>query len=109
VQLVFIVIHEPDMLQDVLTGLLEVGVTTATILESQGMGQAVMDRLSIFSGFRDLWRGELGYNKTLFTVVEDDVVLELAAVVKDILSSSDSLSKGIIFSVPVGHFIRLSD
>ena len=108
-QLVFIVIHEPDMLQDVLTGLLEVGVTTATIFESQGMGQAVMDRLSIFSGFRDLWRGELGYNKTLFTVVEDDVVQELAKVVKDILSSSDSLSKRIIFSVPVGHFIRLSD
>ncbi len=108
-QLVFIVINEPDMLQDVLTGLLEVGVTRATIFESQGMGTAVMDRLSIFSGFRDLWRGNLGYNKTLFTVVEDDIVEELGRVVKDILSSSDSQSKGVLFSVPVSNLIKLSD
>lgn len=96
------------MLQDILTGLLEVGVTTATILESQGMGAAVMDRLSIFSGFRDLWRGDLGYNKTLFTVVEDEVVDELVRVVKDILSGSDSPSKGVLFTLPVGRLERLS-
>ena len=109
-QAVFIVINEPDRLQDVLTGLLEVGITTATIVESQGMGRAVMDNLSIFAGFRDIWRGNLGFNQTLFTVVEDNIVDELVDVLKDILGEDDEAeAKGVLFTVPVGRFIKLSE
>ncbi|MCZ7585971.1 MAG: hypothetical protein M5R36_23085 [Deltaproteobacteria bacterium] len=108
-QAVFIVINEPDALQDVLTGLLEVGVTTATIFESQGMGRAVMDRLSIFAGFRDVWKGNLGYNQTLFTVVEDGLVDEIVRVVKDIFAAGNAPGKGVLFTLPVSSFHRLSD
>jgi nitrogen regulatory protein PII len=109
VQVVFIVVNEPDMLQDVLTGLLEMGITRATILESQGMGRAVMDRLSIFAGFRDLWSGNLGYSHTLFAVVEDEIVEELGQAIKDVMADHKSSSKGVFFSFPVGTFISLSD
>lgn len=109
-QAVFIVINEPDMLQDVLTGLLELGITTATIVESQGMGRIVMDRLSIFAGFRDIWSGNLGYNYTLFTIIEDDELIdELVTVVKDMLSNHENPSKGVLFTVPVGTMVKLSD
>ncbi len=96
-------------MQDVLTALLEVGVTRATIVESQGMGRAVMDRLNIFAGFRDIWSGNLGYGHTLFTIVEDDQVDEIAKAVKDILADIDVESKGVLFSLPVGTFVSLSD
>lgn len=108
-QVVFIVINEPDSLQDVLTGLLEMGITRATILESQGMGRAVMDRLSIFAGFRDIWSGNLGFNYTLFTVVEDNQVDELVRTVKDMLADSESSRRGALFTMPVGRFEKLSD
>ncbi|MCB1154925.1 MAG: hypothetical protein H6684_03965 [Deltaproteobacteria bacterium] len=107
-QAVFIIISEADRLQDVLTGLLEVGITTATIIESQGMGRAVMDNLSIFAGFRDLWSGNLSYNHTLFTVVDDEKVEELIPVVKDILAPGDSPSKGVLFTLPVARLVKFT-
>lgn len=102
-------INEPDMLQDVLTAMLEVGITRGTIVESQGMGRAVMDRLSIFAGFRDLWSGNLGYSYTLFTAIEDDQVDELYGAIKDVMADSESRSKGVLFTVPVGTFKTLND
>lgn len=108
-QAVFIVINEPDMLQDVLTGLLEEGITRATIVESHGMGRAVMDRLSIFAGFRDLWKGNLGYNFTLFVAIEDKMVEPLIETIQDILSTNKSKSKGVLFTIPISHFVKLSD
>lgn len=106
---IFIVISEPDSLQDVLTALLEVGVTRATIVESQGMGRAVLDRLSIFAGFRDIWSGNLGYGHTLFTIVEDGEVEEIIKAVKDILEDSNAEGRGILFTLPVGRFVSLID
>ena len=108
-QAVFIVIYEPDMLQDILTGLLEVGVTRATIVESQGMGRAVMDRMSIFAGFRDIWGGNIGYGYTLFTVVEDKIIDELVRAIKDILADRKVQNKGVLFTLPVGRFENLTD
>ena len=108
-QAVFIVINEPDQLQDVLTALLEVGITRATIVESQGMGRAVMDRLSIFAGFRDIWTGNLGYGYTLFAIVDDFQMDDLIASVKDIMADSPSESNGVLFSVPVTNFINLNE
>ena len=96
-------------MQDVLTGLLEMGITRATIMESQGMGRVVMDKMSIFAGFRDIWSGNLGYNHTLFTLIDDDMVDEVIRVVEDILSGVDAKSKGILFTFPVSRYVQLSD
>ena len=108
-QALFVVINEPDILQDVLTGLLEEGITTATILESQGMGRVVMDKMSIFAGFRDLWSGNLGYGHTLFAILEDDQVDRVIRAIRDLLDSVEAQNKGILFTLPVGRFERLSE
>ncbi len=106
-QALFIIITEPDMLQDILTGLLEEGVTRATIVESQGMGGVVMDRMSIFAGFRDLWSGNLGYGHTLFSVVEDNQVDGIVRSLQDILADGESEGRGVLFTMPVSRFERL--
>jgi nitrogen regulatory protein P-II 1 len=109
VQALFVVINEPDILQDVITGLLEEGITTATIIESQGMGRVVMDKMSVFAGFRDLWSGNLGYGHTIFAIIDDEQVDQVIKAVKDILASEASKSRGVLFTLPVGRFEKLSD
>ena len=70
------VINDEDVVRDVLTALMEVGITTATVIESQGMGAIVSEKMPIFAGFRNLWGGASPYNTTIFTVVEDDLLEE---------------------------------
>lgn len=108
-QALFCVVNNPDRLQDVLTGLLELGVTSATIIESQGMGKIVGENVSIFAGFRDLWSGSKDFNHTLFAVIEDDQVQEAVSIIKDILSVEKSESRGVLFTIPVSNFFKLSD
>lgn len=108
-QLVFLVLNEPDHLHDVLTALVEAGCGAATVIESQGMGHIISQEVPIFAGFRDLFAGSKPYNFTIFTVVDNqEVVDRITAVVRDVLEAVEDPAKGVLFSVPVGTFARLS-
>ena len=107
-QVLFIIVHNPDRLQDVLTGLVEIGITRATVLESQGMGSIVSSSMSVFAGFRDLWAGSGDFNHTIFTIVEDDLVDEALRVVKDIMAEYPEKGRGAAFTLPVSRFQKFS-
>lgn len=107
-QALFIIVHSPDRLQDVLTGLVEIGITRATVFESQGMGSIVSSVMSVFAGFRELWAGTGDFNHTVFAVVEDDVVDEAMRVVKDIMDEYPEKGRGAAFSLPVTRFAKFS-
>jgi nitrogen regulatory protein P-II 1 len=107
-QALFIVVHDPDHLHDVLTGLVEIGITTATILESQGMGSVVSASMSVFAGFRDLWAGSGKYNYTVFAVLEDEMVDEAVRVTDDIMRGFPEKGKGVMFTLPVGSFRKFA-
>jgi len=108
-RLVICVLNEPDYLHEVLTAFVEAGVHTSTVIESQGMGRILSQDVPIFAGFRHLFAGSKPYNHTIFTVVEDDAVVEnLATMVRDVLTEVEGAAKGILFSVPVSQFHSLS-
>lgn len=107
-QALFIVVHNPDRLQDVLVGLVEIGITTATVLESQGMGSIVSSSISVFAGFRDLWAGSGAYNHTIFAIIPDDQVEEALRVVKDVMAEVPEKGRGVAFTIPVSRFEKLS-
>lgn len=104
----YIVVHNPDHLEDVLVGLVEIGITTATILETQGMGSIVSSSISVFAGFRDLWAGSGSFNHTIFTIIEDDLVEQALQVVKDIMSNFPDKGRGVAFTLPVDRFEKFS-
>jgi len=101
------VVNDSDRVQDVLTAFLEVGITTATVVESQGMGRVVTEQMPIFAGFRNLWSGARPYNKTIFTVVDDEKARAVIPVLRDVIFREEEKSKGakgVIFTVPVVEF-----
>ncbi len=92
-----------------LTAFVEAGCTTATVVESQGMGRIISQDMPIFAGFRHLFAGSKPYNHTIFAVVEDpELTHRIVALVRDVLQEVEEESKGVLFTLPVTGFYRLS-
>ncbi len=100
----FLVLNKTEYLEEVLDLFLNVGIKGATILDSQGMGRAIGESDHIFAPIRNLIDGSRPFNKTIFTVVEDEEVLEKAVRgVEQILGEISDPGVGIMFTMPVGN------
>ena len=104
----FIVLNEVEYLDDILDGFVEIGVTGATILDSQGMGSAISNsgRGSdpFFGSIRAFLDNARPYNKTIFTVIDDEEKLnEAVTTIKGILGDMQRPGVGMMFTVPVGN------
>ncbi|WP_312642792.1 hypothetical protein [Hydrogenoanaerobacterium sp.] len=109
----FIVLNDTDYLDDILAGLVQAGVTGATILESQGMAGFMMDNdkasLSMANMFKSFLTSARPFNKTIFTVLESDALLDKAvAAVRQTLGEEARPGTGMMFSVPIGAVYPLS-
>ena len=104
----FIVLNEPDHLEDLLEKFIEIGVKGATILESQGMGFAVNHgghgNEPFFGKIRSLMNNSRPFNKTIFTVIEDEETLEKAVnVAKEVFGDVYQPGLGMMFTMPVNN------
>ncbi|RXE60763.1 hypothetical protein EFD62_02260 [Acetivibrio mesophilus] len=101
------VLNEVDYLDDILAGFVEVGVSGATILHSQGMASAIINgennKISLFGALKSLLDNIHPYNKTIFTVLENEELVEKAvAAVQGIIGKVSSPGIGFMFTVPIG-------
>jgi len=106
-RLLVVVMNDPDRLDDILSGLLDLGVTGATIFESEGMGRILPPDTPVFAGLRAAVR-DRPRNTTLFSVIEEhreDVVLER---VQAVLGDLTGPSTGIAFVLPVERVVGLA-
>lgn len=109
-EVVICVLNESEYFHEVLAAFLEAGVTSSTVIESQGMGRILSHDVPVFAGFRHLFSGSKPFNNTIFAVVDDpSVTEEIILLVKDVLAASEDEHKGIIFSVPVSAYSYLSE
>lgn len=104
----FIVLNKTECLDDILDGFVEVGVRGATIIDSQGMGRALVDSSNVnepfFGVLRNLLDTSKPYNKTIFTVIKDDEILEQAVdVVKEVVEDIYEPGVGMMFTLPIGN------
>ncbi|MFP4473976.1 MAG: hypothetical protein ACLFOY_00355 [Desulfatibacillaceae bacterium] len=75
--LLLAVINNEHLLEDILTGWLDIGITGATVVESTDLLRLISDTIPIFAGFRSLTSGG-PHNKTVFTAIESKEVLDEA-------------------------------
>ncbi len=100
-QLLVIVLNKEEFLEDVLSLFVELDVGGATIVDSVGMGRIMSHDIPIFAGFRDLIVGNRPYNKTIFTVADDNVVEDVVQGLKGICGNFADPGTGLIFSLPI--------
>ena len=77
-----LVINKTEYMEDVLNNLMEIGVKGATILDSQGMGSKILTQQyassNLFGALKTAFDREHPYNKTIFTVIESQELLDKA-------------------------------
>lgn len=99
----FLVLNKEEYLEEILDMFLETGVKGATILDSQGMGRAIGESDYLFGAIRKIIDGSRPYNKTIFTVIEDENLLEeVIDRVQSILGDISEPGIGMMFTIPLG-------
>ena len=107
-RLLVVVINDPDRLDEILTGFLDLGITGATVINSEGMGRILPDDIPIFAGLRAVLGDERPRNITVFSVVTPELVQPALDVVKGVCGDLAAPSTGIAFVLPVEHVTGLA-
>ena len=107
-KLLIAVINEPEKLDDILAGFLELGITGATIVSSQGMGRVLSHDIPIFAGLQTLVSRSRPQNRTLFSVVADEKVEPAITLLQSVCGDLHDPATGIVFVVPVEQVVGLA-
>lgn len=108
-ELLVCVINQEEKLDDILSAFLELGITGATVLNSEGMGRVLTHDVPIFAGLQTLIARSRPQNTTIFSVIENREKLDAAiALLREICGDFSSPATGILFTVPVSRAIGLA-
>ena len=81
--LLIIILNREEFLDDVLSSLVELGVTEAAVIDSESMRKVLAYEIPIFAGLRI--GGSRPYSKTILALSDDpDVGAEMVHLLKDI-------------------------
>ncbi len=106
--LLIVVINDEDILEDLITGWLDIGITGATVMESTDLLQLISHHIPIFAGFRSFAGTGIRHNKTLLIGIEKKQILDNAIeFLESICRKNYKLSQGVYFVVPLLKFGRL--
>lgn len=107
-RLLVVVINEPEKLDEILSGFLELGVTGATVVASEGMGKLLSTDVPIFAGLQAFLAGARPQNRMIFSVVSESAVEPALALLQDVCGNLAAPATGIAFVVPVERVVGLA-
>lgn len=107
-RLLVVVINDPEKLDEILSGFLELGVTGATVVASEGMGSLLAADVPIFAGLQAFLAGARPHNRMIFSVLPEPVVEPALALLQDVCGSLAAPATGIAFVLPVERVVGLA-
>jgi nitrogen regulatory protein P-II 1 len=107
-RLLVAVINHAELVDDLLAAFVELGITGATVVNSEGMGHVLSQDVPIFAGVRALRARSRAGNQTAFSVVADDQVDRAVALIHEICGDLDLPGQGIVFTVAVDRVVGLA-
>jgi nitrogen regulatory protein P-II 1 len=109
VQLLIAVINQEEKLDEILSGLVELGVTGATIISSEGMGRVLSHDIPIFAGLDSLASFSRPQNQTIFSVIREEEKVEgVLRLLQEICGNLEAPATGIAFTIPVNRVVGLA-
>jgi len=109
VQLLIAVVNQEEKLDAILSGMVELGVTGATIISSEGMGRVLSHDIPIFAGLEALASRSRPQNQTIFSVIREEEKVEgVLKLLQEICGDLESPATGIAFTIPVARVVGLA-
>ncbi len=102
-KLVVIILNKMDLLEDLLSAFLEIGISGATVIDSTGMGRILTTEIPIFAGLMDAFAGCCPQNKTIITVIRDEQLTDVEIVLEEVCGSFEEKGTGIYFTIPLDY------
>ncbi|MDH3583155.1 MAG: hypothetical protein OER86_02960 [Phycisphaerae bacterium] len=102
-KLFVIILDHADLVDELMTGFLDLGVRGATVIESRGMGQIIRQDMPIFAGLASLF-GEATGSRMIFSVMPVSLVEPVFALVEEVVGSLDQANTAMCFTIPVDQF-----
>jgi nitrogen regulatory protein P-II 1 len=103
-KLVVYVLNREEKAEEVLEAFVEAGVPGATILDSEGMGRFLTYEVPLFAGFKSFMKGNIPYNRTIFSVVDDEKkIKKLEKLIEKVCGKLSDPGTGILFTLPVDY------
>lgn len=112
-QLINLVIHDNDRVDDVVHAWLEAGITGLTLVDTCGLTHHVghrglRDDVPLFPSLRSLLEASGNQNRLLFALVADDFDTDgLIRQTEAVLGGLDTPGTGILFVLPVTRVVGL--
>ncbi|MBW3572235.1 MAG: hypothetical protein KY467_14130 [Gemmatimonadetes bacterium] len=106
-QLLIAVINQEERMEEILSGFLEIGITGATLINSEGMGRLLAAEVPIFAGLEALAGRTRPRNQTLFSVMADDKVDRAVALLQEVCGDFSRPATGIVVTLPVNRVLGL--
>lgn len=107
-ELLVCIVNRDDHLEAVLSGFLELGVSGATVVHSEGMGRVMRD-LPVFAGLQAMLSSSRAQNAMILSVIQTpDLMERTVSLVQSICGNMEEPSSGILFTVPVNRVMGLA-
>ena len=100
-QLVITILKDYRLVEEVLLRFIDIDVTGATVVESQGMGQILGD-VPILAGLRGLFPGSGQNSFMIMTAVEENRLTACLDAIEGTCGDMTMPGTGIVFTVPIG-------
>lgn len=107
-RLLVAVVNDPEKLDEILSGFIELGITGATVLSSEGMGHVLSTDIPIFAGLRSLITHSRPRNRMIFSVVSTEMVEPAIALLQDVTGDLEAPATGIVFTLPIDRVVGLA-
>ena len=107
-RLLVAVVHDPEKLDEILSGFVELGITGATLVNSEGMGSVLSHDVPIFAGLQTLISGSRAQNRLLLSVIPLDKVKPAVDLLQEVSGGLDAPATGIAFTLPVDEVFGLA-
>ncbi|MBL8062153.1 MAG: hypothetical protein JNK32_03990 [Anaerolineales bacterium] len=107
--LVTFVLHDPDLLEELLEAWNKAGVDGATVLFSAGMDRMrqkhiIRDDLPLIPSLDDFYEAPQTLNRTIFTVANDDAMVDaILAVTQKLVGDLKEPDTGVMIVTPVAR------
>lgn len=107
-QLLVAVVNDPDRIDEILSGLLALGITGATVIRSEGMGNRLSQDIPLFARLNTPIARHRPENRTVFSVIADDRVEPALALLQRVCGDLGDPGTGIAFTIPLDRVIGLA-
>ncbi|KAF0108442.1 MAG: hypothetical protein FD146_1016 [Anaerolineaceae bacterium] len=111
--LILFVLHDPELLDDLLAAWQDAGVSGATVLFSIGMGrirprEGLRDDIPLMPSVEDFYPDPEHLSRTIFTLVDDETIVDkVITATERVVGDLNQPDRGLLMVLPVSRFYGL--